>query len=560
MTPEETVKPKRTRKVKEQPPQVKHLCHVHDKCGDYVYSNERKVYRYHICRNLETTIHIDGKYYCLLHLPTKDKDADKFQQIIDECFDEVAEGIAKIEAELPEDDWEEAKAKLDYDFRYVWFPKDISFPNKTFSGWADFSWATFNAEADFSSAKFEGYAIFSLAEFKDYSSFSSATFSGSADFKWATFSGEADFSWATFSGSADFSSAIFRDLADFSSAIFNDDAEFNSATFDDGAYFASATFGGIASFRSAIFNKYSDFSLATFSEKSQLFFIRNKFHGVVIFNYANINGFVAFEGKNDNRVFVGKDSLLDLQNARIDDAKKISFHTVRLEPSWFVNQKDVAEFVFTDCKWRYADGKRLKVKTEIKKLVKRNVSDSPHEILTKACWQLADNHEESKSLGKASMFRKFANESKRLATPWYLQPFTLHWWYYAVSFYGESWRRALVVLVCILSAFAFLFTTRLTSFDYGKERPRITRGYTDVLADNLEILKTNICGTVNDSEQFRKMNRCEAVSHSLAVASFQRPEPKAEGFFTKFLITLEAILATLQAALLALAIRRKFMR
>jgi hypothetical protein len=221
----------------------------------------------------------------------------------------------------------------------------------------------------------------------------------------------------------------------------------------------------------------------------------------------------------------------------------------------------VAEFVFTDCKWRYADGKRLKVKTEIENLKQREASDNPHEILTKACWQLADNHEESKSLSKASMFRKFASESKRLATPWYFQPFTLHWWYYAVSFYGESWRRALVVLVCILSAFAFLFTTRLASFDYGKERPvKVIRGYTDAFADNLELIKSSVCGTVDDSEQFRPMNRCEAISHSLAVASFQRPEPKAEGFFTRLLITLEAILAPLQAALLALAIRRKFMR
>ena len=47
---------------------------------------------------------------------------------------------------------------------------------------------------------------------------------------------------------------------------------------------------------------------------------------------------------------------------------------------------------------------------------------------------------------------------------------------------------------------------------------------------------------------------------SLGVASFQRPEPNAADTLTKLLVTLETILAPLQAALLALAIRRKFMR
>jgi hypothetical protein len=521
MTPEETVKPKRTRKPKEVI-----ICHVHDNCD----KNDRQSIHDYVCRNLETTVYTDGKHYCLLHLPTIEKDIDKFNEEFQKRLHEHDDAISKIEDEFPDDRDKQNTAKseqgIDYNFRYVWFPNVVDLYEHNFKADAYFIWASFSGDTSFSSVTFNYSA-----------NFSSATFSSSGDFSCAIFSDSAKFSFANFTGFADFSFAIFSDSANFSSATFTGFADFDSATFTGSGFF----------------------NLATFEEKSQLFFVETNFNKRVHFNYTNFKGYAAFEGNHNNRVFVGKEALLELQKARIDDATKISFHSVRLEPSWFVNV-NASEFVFTDCKWRYANGKRLKVKTEIKNLRDRRVSDNPHEILTKACWQLADNHEESKSLSKASMFRKFANESKRLATPWYLQPFTLHWWYYAVSFYGESWRRALVVLVCILSAFAFLFTTRLTSFDYGKERPRITRGYTDVLADNLEILKTNICGTVNDSEQFRNMNRCEAVSHSLAVASFQRPEPKAEGFFTKFLITLEAILATLQAALLALAIRRKFMR
>lgn len=512
-------KPKRTRKPKEQPPQVKHLCHVHDKCSD-----QQSVQK-DVCRDLETVKHTDGKHYCLLHLPTKEKDVDKLQQIIDERFVEVAEGIAKIEAELPEVDWKRAKAKLVYDYRYVWFPKDINFSDKTFNG--------------------DAYFI-------------SATFSGHAYFRSATFSGHADFNSATFRSSA----------------------YFNSATFSGSAYFREATFSGDVSFWSATFSGDTSFILATFEEKSQLFFVETKFNNKVEFTYTNFNGFVAFEGKNDNRVFVGNNVLLDLQNARIDDAKKISFHTVRLEPSWFVNV-NASEFVFTDCKWRYADGKkwkkldewketlskgilkrivskmfvtvdkwmefgsRIKVKTEIEHLRNREVSDNPHEILTKACWQLADNHEESKSLSKASMFRKFASESKRKAKSRFLQPFTLHWWYYAVSFYGESWRRALFVLILILIGFGLFYESPFASFEMIDKKPSDAQTQT---ANNTEPPKVY------------KMNYGEGFVHSLSVATFQRPEPKAYGFWTKLFVALEVILAPLQAALLALAIRRKFMR
>ena len=216
-----------------------------------------------------------------------------------------------------------------------------------------------------------------------------------------------------------------------------------------------------------------------------------------------------------------------MQNARIDDAKKISFHTVRLEPHWFVNT-DASEFVFTDCQWNYAGGKPLNVKTELRKLEDREF-ENPNALLTKACWQLAENHEESKSFAESSEFRKIANESRRLQTPWYFQPLTLHWWYYAVSFYGENWRRAFFVLLGILLISGIFYEW------FG-----------------------NFQST--DSLELYNMTGGEGYIHSLAVASFQRPEPKPADILTKGIVVLETILAPLQAALLALAIRRKFMR
>ena len=302
------------------------------------------------------------------------------------------------------------------------------------------------------------------------------------------------------------------------------------------AYFSSATFTANADFSSATFTADADFRSATFEEKSQIFFIRTKFLGKLNFNYTNFKGYLAFEGTQDNRLFTGENALLDLQNARIDDAKKISFHTVRLEPHWFVNT-DASEFVFTDCQWNYADGKPLNVKTELRKLKDRGF-ENPNALLTKACWQLAENHEESKSFAESSEFRKIANESRRLQTPWHpfrkkfwnWQPFTLHWWYYAVSFYGENWRRAFFVLLGILLVSGIFYEW------FGNFQS----------TDPLEL--------------YYNMTNGEGYIHSLAVASFQRPEPKPADILTKGFVVLETIFAPLQAALLALAIRRKFMR
>ncbi|MEN3332372.1 MAG: hypothetical protein V7641_1737 [Blastocatellia bacterium] len=51
-----------------------------------------------------------------------------------------------------------------------------------------------------------------------------------------------------------------------------------------------------------------------------------------------------------------------------------------------------------------------------------------------------------------------------------------------------------------------------------------------------------------------------AFTYSLGVMSLQKPEPKPLTNWAHTLVTLETILGPLQAALLALAIRRKFMR
>jgi len=161
--------------------------------------------------------------------------------------------------------------------------------------------------------------------------------------------------------------------------------------------------------------------------------------------------------------------------------------------------------------------------------------------MTKTCWQIADNYEENKGYPIASWFRQMAMESKRLGDIKGYKLNSLHWWYWLSSLYGESWRRALIVLMGIIFVFAVLYTQ--SNFQV------------------CPIEKSNVPGNEQKPCEIRTLNLSEAGRHSLATATFQNIEyRKPFTGWSELWIILEKIFAPLQAALLALAIRRKFMR
>jgi Pentapeptide repeats (9 copies) len=528
MTPEETVKPKQTRKPVGQ---SNIPCHVHDEC-----ENRQSIHK-SVCRKLETTEHTDGNHYCLLHLPTEEKDARKFQQIIDERFDEVAEAIAKIEAELPEADWKEAKAGHDYDFRYVWFPKYISFRNKAFSGDAYFYSATFSGDADFISATFSGDAYFS-----------SATFSGYAHFSSATFSGYAYFSSATFSDSASFISATFSGYASFSSATFSGETNFDKTKFGKTGVtrFIKAKFEGDVLFENTEFNNPVSFDAAVFGKESDIIFLKSFFAEDASFKYTAAEGYLRFSNLRQ-----GKQNKFDFEDATFDKATRVSFHTLRLCPNWFVNA-DSRKFVFTDVTWDNlsSDYRNKNIERELESLQARAIDEQKKRLLEIAARQLAVNAEENNRYDEAAKFRYMAMETRRLEETRQLS-FSrfLIWLYKWTSGYGENWTLAALVLIGVLVFYGYLYASPLSAFDYGKDGKPPSA---DTVAQNL-CDKVRIIGDP-------QMNVCEGILHSLSVATFQRPEPKAYDTLTKLFVVLEVILAPLQAALLALAIRRKFMR
>lgn len=258
---------------------------------------------------------------------------------------------------------------------------------------------------------------------------------------------------------------------------------------------------------------------------------------------------------------------LDFAQIRAEKPERITFNKVRLCPNWFVNT-DSRKFVFTDIVWENHHAEREELEKELKSLLERDYEE-PHnyQLLTVAFRNLAANAEEFNRFEEASNFRKSASECERLErlnrqkdwrrkfkTAWtkdilcrrfFAELYAsvgetlriilrekrptdvVHFIYRRLSFYGESWSRAFYWLFGIWLFFAL---TYWLVGEFGTEEKR----------QGLEFGKS--------------------FGYSLLVMTLQRPEPRPFSGFTLFLYGMETILAPLQAALLALAIRRKFMR
>lgn len=384
----------------------------------------------------------EGKRYCVLHFPGKDKSAE-FRKALQRKQD-----------------------NKDFDFRGVIFPDKVSFHGVDFSDVANFSYAIFSGDADFRTVTFREWV----------------------SFRFATFNGEVDFWFATSTLLADFGYATFRKEADFSSATFHVGADFEFATFADYVTFNSAP----ERFKQTVFPDTSSLSLAF---------------------------------------------------ARIEKADRVSFHTVTLRPHWFVNV-DASKFDFTNVDWKWRSTNQ-----ELKSV--RNHLQSPHRMLAIACRHLAVNSEEHHRYEEASKFRYMAMDARRRESLLGFAPWNLSWWYWLASGYGERIFRAFVVLIAILASFALVYSrvncvrvpffTNVACLGWEQKQPT---------ADQI--------GSHNGTEPAWTFPR--GLAYSANVMALQKPEPRPATTAAQTVVLLETILGPVQAALLALAIRRKFMR
>jgi hypothetical protein len=241
---------------------------------------------------------------------------------------------------------------------------------------------------------------------------------------------------------------------------------------------------------------------------------------------------------------LGDHPALDLQRVRIEHPDRVAFHTLILRPHWFVNV-DPREFVFTDVEWPRG---RRSLKQEISALETKKVS-SPNRLLTIACRQLAENAESNSRFEEASQFRYWAMDLAR-PTKWngwaLWKTDWLYMLYWAVSGYGEKILRALGILVAVW----FVFVVLYTQVGFMQQLQATSVGASSAMPRSMTIEDT-----IGKPLEFSR-----ALIYSFAVMSLQKPEPKPLTGAAQTLVLLETILGPVQAALLALAIRRKFMR
>ncbi len=105
----------------------------------------------------------------------------------------------------------------------------------------------------------------------------------------------------------------------------------------------------------------------------------------------------------------------------------------------------------------------------------------------------------------------------------------------------ERMLRALVVLLGILFLFALLYH----QVGFVRWEPRLASEPDAVAAKRDKVGAPLECG--------------RALAYSAGVMMLQKPEPRPATPAAQFFVILETILGPVQAALLALAIRRKFM-
>jgi uncharacterized protein YjbI with pentapeptide repeats len=377
--------------------------------------------------------------------------------------------------------------------------KDFNFRGVWFPGNVSFSGCEIDTKGDFRSAIFNGEVSFRRTIFKEKVSFSDAEFGPGADFIGVRFRKQSTFNRVNFGRITSFSDAIFGEGVDFHNATFPEDAYFTHAAFDAEANFSGATFGGPA-----------------------------------LFNYATFSGSVLFAGSKQRRPFVGTSSL-DFQFANIKRPNCVSFHGLRLRPHWFV-KVNPSEFDFTNVNWYWRGADQ-----EVESLTLKNLA-LPHGLLARACFRLADNAQENHNYEQASKFRYMAMETRRLESWRGFAPWRLSWWYWLASGYGERVWQAFFVLLGILLLSALFYN----HVGFAQWEPKVA-SETDLVVSRQD-----------DTGAPLKFSR--ALTYSAAVMTFQKPEPRPATTAAQTVVLLETILGPVQAALLALAIRRKFMR
>lgn len=546
----------------------------------------------------------EGKRYCVLHLPEADK-KEGFDRAVKKKLE--SQDFNYREVWFPNRFSFDRQIPIDkpVDFSYAVFTGGVYFSNTTFSSEVKFEGATFIEDARFGGAKFQAKVDFKSVTFRKEADFSKSEFGAFADFWRCMFIGDAEFRDSVFRQTASFWPAIFKQTASFSnarlvSANFRASEFYGTAMFTWCAFgfatFRQASFRGDADFFEARFEEMADFSGAKFEALARLTqsdfgsearFTFTTFSGKADFSYTVFKDFVSFSREYGSGGF-GRNAAADFRHARFEIPSRVSFHGLTLRPHWFV-QMNPGDFEFIDVQWignlardfidielrelrereeleekvaaarleehrksveQYHDQfeierlKRYKAEEEASGEAARSVEKRAqfNRLLSITCRQLAVNSEENHRYDQASSFRFWSMELQR-KEGWnargHLTIGILHTLYRYLSGYGEEILRAFVMLIGIFLLFAFLYTR--VGFVPPNANPN---GVTSFSA----------------TEVGQPLKPTKALAYSLAVITLQRPDPRPLTATAWFGVLAETIVGPIQAALLILAVRRRFMR
>jgi hypothetical protein len=387
----------------------------------------------------------------------------------------------------------------------------------------------------------QGDFDFSGVWFPEAVSFKKLTFSAAADFGCAKFSANANFDGAQFSADATFDSAEFNESAFFGEVQFGAEANFNLAQFNS-AFFGGAVFNGTATFQRTNFIEKVGSPGRSVNSNNKAISINDKggekTRTLVYFDRVRFKDGVSFE-KN---MFAGH-AQLSFDAAVFEKPERVTFHTVALRPHWFFNV-DSRKLNFINVDWGELH-RWDAVSKEIKALESKYIANTPR-LMAITFRQLAVNAEENNRYEEAANFRYMAMDARRIERGFIENLFSLGWWYWALSGYGERVWRAFVALLVIWLLFAVFYWSGNATWWQPKQASKVAA-------------ESN-AGEKQPSAVAQPLTIPDALIYSLGVMALQKPEPLPANKRAKGLVLLETILGPFQAALLALAIRRKFMR
>jgi hypothetical protein len=343
-------------------------------------------------------------------------------------------------------------------------------------------------------------------------------------------------------GDTDFSFAVFKETVVFHEHVFRGAVRCFNTKFR-GRFVATAAFIGPTDFIVSQFAETANFVDSRFEGPAN--FLGTKFAASVMFDgatFASSINFgatfqdsVSFSGSEERDTFSLQEKI-QFDAVRFEKPELVTFYDVTLRPWWFIGGSS-SKVKFIDVRWNNVLGEEIKRATDV-------YESQGYGFLAAAYRELAVNHEDAQRYREASDFRYSSMEALRRGKERGWAFWTLHWWYWAASGYGERIGRAAIGLLALWLIFGLAYT-------------KVGFARTDVpLAPTTQSVVVTIpADTVGKPQRLSK-----ALMYSLGTLSLQKPDPKPVTDAATFLATLESVFGPLQAALLILAIRRKFMR